>query len=671
MAKKQKQDEDAPLVFDLDLDDATFSGMISRRAAEAKAHWNKEYNLDKIRESNKELYTAKYIEKMLRDERYEEVVNDNNIFKAVRTILPFITSNITKPEITPSNSDSLSLQFAKDFEKILVEQAEDEYTRDKVKLALQDLLMGQRVGVLKQVYDSANKKWCVEHLDPSSVIIGKRARLRDELDFIQHTQERSIGDLIQQFENKKSEIFKLYDIQKGTPRQLEEVVKITENWLFVDTENGKKLGIGWKAEKSENSVLLGKTTDPNWMDSGRNVINQHMMPFIFFNILNDGSGYIDHTSFIEQAEASQKQYNKRGTTIAENAAYGGTGVPVFGKGAIKQETAARVQFSPKQRILLDVEDVGKGFTTWTSGNLPNFIMEDKIAQGQAVLDAFGTNGIQAGQESDSKTLGQDVLSRNQAEGRQQEFIDCADNGMLRFFQLQAQLTYRYIDEEQSYNLLGDDGQFEHLVISQEKIAKNLGIKIKVKAGSSLPVDRSQKIAQAVKLMENKRIGTLRLYKELGVENPEEAYKEYLREMLNPAGEIAEMDDQIYSREADEDLQLVIGGKQPDEREDITEDYIQHLNDFLMTQRYEQLPEAAQQRVSQYVADIVAQAQRKLLKMMTQEPIQPPAPAVGPDGAPLPPQDPGMQSPAPDATMTAPVDTAQAIPMGAPAAPMAI
>jgi hypothetical protein len=50
---------------------------------------------------------------------------------------------------------------------------------------------------------------------------------------------------------------------------------------------------------------------------------------------------------------------------------------------------------------------------------------------------------------------------------------------------------------------------------------------------------------------------------------------------------------IYNREADEDLQLVIGGKTPKEREDITPEYIAHLNEYLITQQYEKLPEAAQ------------------------------------------------------------------------------
>jgi hypothetical protein len=616
MAKKPAPAEDTPLVFDLSLDDTTLKGMVTRRASEATKHWEKEYSLKKTRENNKKLYTSEYIKAQLRDDP-DSIFNDNKLFTAIRTILPFITSNMTKPEIVPANSDSLSRQFAKDFEKILVELGQQEYARDKVKLALQDLLMGQRVGILKWVYEDG--KLCLEHIEPDSVIIGKRSRLHEEPDFIQHTQERTVGDLIRQFPDKKKDIFKLLNIDKGVPSQLEQVEKITENWIFVEEEGQRKLGIIWLMGES---LLLGKMSDPNWLDKGQNIINTHMQPFIFFNFLNDGSGYIDHTSFIEQAQYNQKQYDKRGETIAENAAYAGIGVPVFGKGAVKEETAAKVRFNPKVRVLLDTEDVNKSFTTWQGGQLPAFLFEDKQDARNAVLDVFGTNQIQQGQNSDQRTLGQDVLLRNQAEGRQQELIDCVDNGMLRFYQLEAQMVYRYFDDVQYYNFLGEDGEFEHLAISQQRIAKNLGIKIKVKAGSSLPVDRSQKIAQALELAKMGKIGTLKLYKELGIEDPEEAYKEYLREHLLPFGDLGEMDKEIFSREADEDLQLVIGGKQPEEREDISQEYLTHLQEYLLTQKYEQLPAAAQSRVSRFVAGVIAQAQRKVLKMSLMKPVLP-------------------------------------------------
>jgi hypothetical protein len=651
--KRPVEQEQKPLVFDATLGDGVLGTIIKRRVAEADGHWNREFSLTAAREENKNMVNSKYLDKLVRDEDYEEVSNHNKIFVSIRTIKPFVTSNMTQPEITPANDKSLSIQFAKDFEKVLIEVADETDARDQYALCIQDVLEGKRVGVGKWVYDPNREKLVFSRLDPTTITIGKRSPLGSEPDFVQHRQKRTIGQLITEFPDKKDAILKRFEIERAVKTQLDIEKDMQENWIFVDTEEGQKLITVFTLD---NNFILGKMNDPNWIDGGNNLIKEHMMPFVFFNFLNDGSGWIDNNDFVQMSKHNQKQYDKRGSTIAENAAYAGIGVPVFAKGAIKEETAAQVMFNPKTRILLDQEDVGKSFTTWQGGQLPSFVFEDKQNLEQSVLDVWGTNQVQTASNTDAqRTLGQDVMLRNQAEGRQQELIQRIDASMNRSYKIEAQLIYRYFDKDQFYNILAEDGQFEQLVVSQKKIAKNLGIKISIKSGSNLPVDRSQKIAAAMELAKLNRIGTLRLYKEVGLEDPEEAYREYLREQTNPAGEIINMTDAIYSREADEDLQVVIGGGEPEDREDISPEYIKFLNDYLLTQQFEQLSDAQQERVAEYVANIIAQANRKLIKMMQQQattldqtgqtpPVDPnmtppgsaaPAPAPQANGAPVP------------------------------------
>lgn len=605
---------DSQQIYDLKVNYITLGGMIKRRASASQAHWNKEYDLEKVRKDNKELYTTEYVKKWLIDERYQEIFADNRLFVATRTLVSFISSRISEPEVIPADGKDLSLQFSRDYEKILLEEADEVNALAKVKLAVQDILSGQRVGVLKWVYNPKKKRLELHHLDPASVIIGKKAKLHEEPDFVQEKQKRSIGDLISLFPDKKDTIFRLFDIQKGVPSQLEREVDITENWIWLTDDNGEeKLGVAWGYQ----NTVFGAMSDPCWNPDGENLLDNPTVPYIFLNFLNDGSGYIDQTSFIEQAKYSQKNYDKRGMTIEENAAYAGTGVPVFGKGAITDETAARVRFSPTQRIMLDIEDVGKGFTTWKGGDMPAYVIEDKMDLRANVDNIYGTNSLVNGQEASSKTAAQDVMLRDQAQGRQQELVDCVEVGMARFYELEGQFIYRYFDEEKYYNFLGENGQFESIVLTQAKVRDNLGIRIRIKAGTSLPIDRAQKRQVAIQLMTAKRIGTLRLYKELGLEKPEDAYHEYLQENLLPFASMNEAEKSADSREAEADLAVVIGGKVPEEREDIDQDYITYLNEYLMTNKYHQLPQAAQARVSQFVAEVIAQAQRKALKLQTQ------------------------------------------------------
>lgn len=599
------------------IDDPIWQNMVKRRHEEASGHWEKEYKLKSVREKNNKEYLASYIEENLVDERYQEIYVDNRQFTSVRTIVPFLTARITAAEVTPANSNDLSIQFAHDLEEILQKHAEKQMGRAKIRLSIQDLLRGERVGILKWRFDKTMNTIVLEHVKPKSVTIGKRATLLEEPDFIRHELERSVADLLRMFPDKKDKIYELFSIDKGTPSQLERIYTICEDWLWVDEEDEKKLIVGW----SYQNFCFGKVSDPNWDESGKNVIDRPMMPFVFFNFLNDGDGYMDNTSYIEQARYLQRNYNKRGQTIAENAKYGGTGVPIFAKGSIGQKDVAKIRFSPIQRVILDSQDVNKSFTTWQSQSLPQYIVEDKYDDRNSIDNIWGTPNVFRGEQSDNNTLGQDVLIRNQAEGRLSDPVDCIDNSMTRFYMLEAQMMYRYFDEDKFYNYLGDDGKFVSLAINQSDIAKNLGIEISIKAGTSLPIDRAQQRQTIFELLKMNRVSTLLAYKELGVfDDPEGAYKQYVLEQAQPEASLEEVDKQVFSREANQDLQMVIGNKKPREREDLDDNYINYLNEWLLTDKYkllqEKKPDAAA-RVSAFIDDVIAKASRKADKLQMQ------------------------------------------------------
>lgn len=591
--------------------DEMFGTMVKRRSTEASSHWEKKYRLKEIRKDNNKFYVGSYIEEQLIDERYEEVFVDNRLFTSLRTVLPFLTSRITAAEVIPANGDDDSIQFAKDFEEALQRHAEKQQGKAKIRLGVQDNLRGERVGVLKWRYDAALDEIVLDHVPADSVIIGKRSRLFEEPDFVRHTQERSIGSLLRQFPDKEKAILDLFGIQKGVPSQLEKLVKIDEDWIWAEIDGEEQLLVGW----SHQDTVFGKMTDPNWNENGNNILDRQMIPFVFFNLLNDGSGWIDQTSFIEQSKWLQKNTNKRGQVIAESAKYGGTGVPIFAKGAITQKDVAKIRFSPIQRVLLDTQDINKAFTTWQAQNLPPFIVEDKKDLMVSIDNIWGTPDVVRGEQSDSPTALQDMLVRDNAEGRQADPIDCIDASMTRFYLIQAQLMYRYYDEDHFYNYIGNDGKFVSIVVNQKQIAKNLGISINVHAGTSLPVDRAQKRATIMELLRINKVSTLLAYKELGIfDDPEEAFQQLVKEQVLPFAAMDDAKKNIESREAQQDLQAVIAGKKPIVRDDTEKDYLSYLNNYLLGNKFHMLTDSQQTRVTEFIQGILAQAQVKLAKM---------------------------------------------------------
>lgn len=602
------------------MDDMTFLNATKRRKQEAEGHWNK-MGLKKIREAANREYLGEYISNQIVDDRYQDTYRDNRQFTSVRTIVPFLAARVTAAEVTPASGKDSSIQFAHDFEEALQKHAEKQEGKAKVRLSVQDVLTGERVGILKWRYDAQLDTVKLEHISPRSVIIGKRGKQFEEPDYICHTLERSVYDLIAMFPDKEQKIKDLFSIDKGIPSQMERIYEINEEWLWVDVDKKKQLVVGW----SWQNFLFGKIKDPNWNENGNNVIETPMVPFVFFNFLNNGMGYIDHTSFIDQASFSQHNYNKRGQTIADNAKYGGTGVPIFAKGAIGQKDVAKIRFSPIQRVLLDTPDVSKAFTVWQSTPLPSYIMEDKVDLRESIDNIWGSNAALRGQETNNKTLGQDVINRDQAEGRLSDPVDCIDDSMTRFYKIEAQLMFRYFTEKKYVNYLGNDGKYVSIAILRDTIAENIGIQINVKAGTSLPIDRAQRRATVMELLKMNKIGTLTAYKALDIfDDPEAAYKEFILEQTDPASSLQEVDKIVFSREANEDLQLVLANEEPEEREDVEQEYLTFLNDWLLTDKYmllQQNDDKAAARVSAFIDKITAKASRKINKLQMQQPVE--------------------------------------------------
>lgn len=652
-------------VLDLKLPDSTLAALVKTRRSAAESHWERKYKLKQTRKDSKKLYTTDYAKDQPRDEDEGPLAVDNRLFVAVRVLVPYLTDRLAQPEVTPANGTDLAVEFAKDFEKVLVKVATKSFVKERFRLMVQDLFEGQRKGVGKWYYDPIRKKLCFKHLDPSKVLVGHRSELYDEPDFIEEAQSRTIGELFKQFPDKKTDLKVQLGLGIETPAALDKEIDITETWMFVDdVQDDRQLAIIWMYQ----GVVLGSTTDPNYDHQGENILEEPMVPYVFVNVLNDGSGYEDETSYIEQAQWSQKTYDRDSQTISDDAQYGGSGVPVVAKGAIEDDDLAKLRFKASQRLSLDTDDVGKSFTTWQKPPLDQAIFENKKDNRDNVDNTFGTPAIFQGKETDSKTATQDVMLRDSAQGRQTDVLDCLDASMRRCYQIMAQLIMRYFTDKDYYKFV-EDGQFMQVMLTNEALVENAGMEIDVEAGSSLPVNRDQRRAITLQLLQLGKMSTLRAYKELGVEDPDGTFKDYMLEMAAPDVALQDVDKEAMDRDAKEDLYVVIDGKVPEERDDITPEYVSYLTNWLNTDKFRKLTPAQQQAVSAFVQMVVKKAELKIAKLSTQEPLPPGAPggpALPPPPPELPPGGPQgpaapdvgsmpsmQQAPAPDATAPLP------------------
>jgi hypothetical protein len=121
---------------------------------------------------------------------------------------------------------------------------------------------------------------------------------------------------------------------------------------------------------------MGKMKNPNFNYGGKNLFDRPKKPYIPINYLTFGTHWVDNTSAIEQVWWLQAGVNRRGFQINQNADEA-NGHVVISKKAMEAGDAQNITGDPKERIMVDAEDVSKAFAVVGGQQLPNAILSSK------------------------------------------------------------------------------------------------------------------------------------------------------------------------------------------------------------------------------------------------------------------------------------------------------
>lgn len=602
-------------IFKYDDNDDAWVESIDRKIEASKAYWDKEYNLSKVTKDNGKAYLGNIC-----DDDGDSNSHDNRLFSSVRTIVPYVTSRVTQPEAIATSSNQSAKKFAEDLEKGLFYKADDENVRQKIKFAVEDAIIRRR-GYLKARYDGVNKNWCsVEYVPCESIIVDHKAKSYEDLRYFRHLLDKTIEDMLVMFPDMKDKIYLAFGIDEKTPKsKLEESHTINEDWCYVPSSEGLDLIVTWSYKKQ----IFGKMQDPNWNYEGDNFLKNHTMPLIEINVLNDGRTHIDKTSFIEQSAKLQKNVNERTEQISKSAGLGNTGMPVVDSAALADDQSQYLAFDEDTVLELEVPDgkrISDVFDVWKAGTLPNSVYEDKIDSRNSIDNTFGTPNIFRGEQSKNNTLGQDEIIRDQAFGRQQEIVDAIDNGMKRLYPIMAQFLFVYGDEEELLDSIGDNGEYDYVIIHTPNIKTEVK-KIRVKSGTSMPIDRSQRRAVADKAATYKMIDPLTYWEIMDEGNAEKYAKRLVEYTADPASYMKETDEGVFNRDAFVDIELIKNGTQPPFREDLPKDYFDHLNKYILSGNLDSptIDPMIKQSITQFIDTQLARGQRMLGLAETQLP----------------------------------------------------
>jgi hypothetical protein len=641
------------------MDGGSLVEMLDRRIGESQTFWNgNKYKLEKRTKENEKIYYGEQVS----DEDDGEDDNlslDNRIFSSIRTIVPFVTTRITEPEVYPSSNTEAAKKFAEDFEKALHIKADKEKVKQKMKFALEDAIIRRR-GYLKLRYDAVTKNFCaIDFIPAESIVMDHKAKPGEEPRYFRHCLDKSAEDLVVMFPDMKTAImdaFKLTDTSPLADWQMDR--SINEDWSFIKTENNElDLIVCWNYKK----IPFGAVSDPNWRYDATNFLDGHMMPIIPVNVLSDGRTYIDRTSFVEQSKYSQKTINNRGKQIGKSAGLGSIGMPVVDSAALPDDQSQYLTYEEDTVLELDVSNAGKNsindvFTTWKAGTLSADVYKDKVDSIEAVQNAFGASAVNQGQQTDNHTLGQDELLRDQSMGRQAEIVDAIDNATQRLYLLMAQFMLVYGEEHELFKYVGENATFDYIIMNSDQLDTNA--EIRVKSGTSMPVDNPQRRATADKAASQKMISPLDYWKIMDEPHAQEYAKNLMDFMADPASFLKDTEEEVFNRDAYVDIELVKLGQEPPFRDSLDKEYFDYLNKFITDGNLEnpKIDMQVRQTLSQFIDVQLARGQKMLGMAETQLPttqdVQTHNAQVDEANA-AQPQDQGAGKPAPAAQPAAP------------------
>jgi hypothetical protein len=600
------------------------------RVGESKTFWDgNKYNLEKVTADNEKWYYGRQVSDE-DDGENDNLSLDNRIFSSIRTIVPYVTTRITEPEVYPSSNGEAAKHFAQDFEKALHIKADKEKIKQKLKFALEDAVVRRR-GYLKPRYDAATRNFCmVEYVPAESIIMDHKAKSYEEPRYFRHCLEKSAEDLVVMFPEMEARILETFKIQDKTDRtKMAEIHKINEDWFFTPVtqtdEDGKvyrdlDLVVCW----NYNKVAFGVIQDPNWRYDADNFLDYHMMPLVFVNVLNDGRTYIDKTSFVEQAKYQQNTINNRGKQIGENASLGSIGMPVVDSAALADDQSQYLTYEEDTVLELDVTNAGKQsindvFTTWKASALSPDVYNDKTDAIAGVQNAFGASNVMQGNQSENNTLGQDELLRDQSMGRQQEIVDAIDAAMQRLYLLMAQFMLVYGDEDELFRFTGENNTFDYIIMNTSSLDTNA--EIRVKAGTSMPIDKPQRRATADKAAAQGMIDPLTYWEIMDEPNAEKYARRVMDYKANPVAFLKDTEEELFNRDAFVDIEIIKQGGTPPFRDDLPKEYFDYLNQFVVSGNLEspKIPIETRQAISQFIDQQLARAQKMLGMAETQLP----------------------------------------------------
>lgn len=574
----------------LDLPDSDIIKNLEMRIKDSQSYWDtpEGFNLREARNENMRLFLGRQID-VTHLYRFQVPYVENEIFVGVEAIVAYLTSNYPQPEAYPSQDTDRSKQMAADLEKALMSHSQKFQLKRIIEICIRNLLL-KRLGCIYLHFDpdyGDHGEIIPMAVDPEHLIIDKNATFGGNPAFICHLLKASVEELCYRYPDKKNEIYEALGIKRGTPKQMSQEVSYRRVWVTHYDKKGKPTE---GCVTYFGKTVLSKYRNPNWLYArGRNFLDMPEKPFIFLNYINDGQHAIDVTTPVEQAANMQNILNKRGRQIMENADKANGLLVISTDSGLTKDDAQNLTGDPNQKLIIKTagHSISELVYQVPPHSLPSYVMDDKLDQRTTIHNILGTPSEFTGNDDsapgEEKTLGQAMMLKNQASGRQDLIARAVDSFMDKYFKYLTQMMLVWYTDKHYFVYNGGNGEFDYVTMHRDLIED--GMAVAVKSGTTLPFDKQRQEAVAMNLAKMGMIDPYNLYKDLHMDSPQKRYDAWFKWKTDPQSLARDANDATAESQAYVDFIELLAGKDVPPHDDASQEHVLTHRKQMLTDKF--------------------------------------------------------------------------------------
>ena len=453
---------------------------------------------------------------------------ENRIFEAVETLVPIATSKAHQFIVLPGSENETSVKRANTLQKVLSRKYETLEMQRKLEEITRSMLL-YRFGVMKWEWGYETDDVNVKVIDPRLMLVPRLRMDPHDLPYKMEIQEYSKKEMEEYWPTVEvGDLSPEERIDTGKQEKSKKLYRVYEVWTpevvawFCDNQLLEKKANPNYDFKGEEKKYLKKTKKGAKISKKlvfSNILDRPIDPYVFFSTFNVGDEPLGSTSLVEIAIPIQDSINVQKRKIIDNLRRMGNGQVYLDSDAMSNEESENITDEVGQ--ILRGEGLASQNKIKREPGVPLPIAHfNNLQHSEAVFDnLMGTHASTRG-SGDSKTLGQDIISRQQDFTRIDLITRVLNRGVARIAIGLAQLMKMYYTETQVVKIIGEEGALEFVRLNSDDIEQY--IEIIVKSGDTLPMDKVSLRTEAVQLWQLGALDPVSLFERLEFPNPERA-----------------------------------------------------------------------------------------------------------------------------------------------------